>query len=160
MHKSGIVLAALSITLLASCQSATGPTSYSQSSGDGSIKITQLEDNKTQIGETIYFGVDESGINSKMMSVLDAQVVYLKENKRQSITVEGHTDEQGTREYNLGLGAKRSNSVKAYMVSQGLSASRIDVVTYGKERPVSLCSEEKCWKENRLAVTVIAGGFN
>ena len=160
MNKSRTTLLGLLIVCLASCKSTTDPTSYSQTSVDGSIKITQLEDNKAQIGETIYFAVDESGINSEMMSVLDDQVAYLKENERQSITIEGHTDEQGTREYNLGLGAKRSNSVKAYMVSQGLSASRIDVVTYGKERPVSLCSEEKCWKENRRAVTVIAGGFN
>ena len=160
MYKSRIALLGLLIVSLASCQSTTDSSSYSQTSGNGSIKITQLEDNRTQIGEIISFGVDESGINSEMMSVLDSQVAYLKENGRQNITIEGHTDEQGTREYNLGLGAKRSNSVKAYMVSQGLSTSRIDVVTYGKERPVSLCSEEKCWKENRRAVTVIAGGFN
>tara|TARA_B100000963_G_C22359166_1_gene550806 strand:- start:84 stop:566 length:483 start_codon:yes stop_codon:yes gene_type:complete len=160
MYKSRIALLGLMIISIASCQSTTGTTSYIQSSGDESIKITQLEDNKTQIGETIYFGVDESGISSEMISVLNTQVAYLKENQRQSITIEGHTDEQGTREYNLGLGAKRSNSVKAYMVSQGLNEGRIDVVTYGKERPLSLCSEEKCWKENRRAVTVIAGGFN
>ena len=95
-----------------------------------------------------------------MMKILDAQISFLKENGRQSITIEGHTDEQGTREYNLGLGAKRANAVKTYMISQGLEENRIEVVTFGKERPTSLCSEERCWQENRRAVTVIAGGFN
>ncbi len=146
---------------LTSCRSSEGSGSYSQSVyGDGSIKITQLEDNKSQIGETVYFEVDESGISTDMMVVLDAQIAYLKESGNQRITIEGHTDEQGTREYNLGLGAKRSNSVKSYMISQGVSEDRIEVVTYGKERPTALCSEERCWKKNRRAVTVIAGGFN
>lgn len=161
MYITRFTLLGVLIIGLASCRSSESPGNYSQSlSGDGTIKITQLDDNKAQIGEIVYFGIDESGISSEMMSVLDAQISYLKENNRQTITIEGHTDEQGTREYNLGLGAKRSNSVKSYMISQGLSEGRIEVVTYGKERPISLCSEERCWKENRRAVTVIAGGFN
>ena len=155
------VLFVLLLLGLASCKSSEGSGSYSQSTiGDGTIKITQLEDNKAQIGEVVYFGIDESTISSDMMLVLDAQINYLKDNSKQNITIEGHTDEQGTREYNLGLGAKRSNSVKTYMISQGVTEDRIDVVTFGKERPEELCSEERCWRKNRRAVTVIAGGFN
>ena len=161
MYINKLVIFGILLLGLVSCRTSEGSGSFSQSVvGNGNIKITQLEDNKTQIGETVYFGVDESGISSDMMVILDAQISYLKESGRQSITIEGHTDEQGTREYNLGLGAKRSNSVKTYMISQGVNADRIEVVTYGKERPTALCSEERCWKENRRAVTVIAGGFN
>ena len=161
MHITKLTLLGLLLFVFASCRSSEGSGNYSQSIiGDGSIKITQLEDNKAQIGETVFFGIDESSISSEMMAVLDAQIIYLKENKKHSITIEGHTDEQGTREYNLGLGAKRSNSVKTYMISQGVNEDRVEVVTYGKERPEEICSEERCWKKNRRAVTVIAGGFN
>ena len=161
MYITRFTVLGLLIMGLVACRSSSESGSFNQTTmGDGGIKITQLEDNKTQIGEIVYFGVDKSIVSSDMMKILDAQISFLKENGRQSITIEGHTDEQGTREYNLGLGAKRANAVKTYMISQGLEENRIEVVTFGKERPPSLCSEERCWQENRRAVTVIAGGFN
>ena len=77
-----------------------------------------------------------------------------------SITIEGHADEQGTRQYNLALGARRANSVQEYLVSRGVPTSRIKVVSYGKERPIEICSNEACYTKNRRAVTVLAAGLS
>ena len=113
MYITRFTVLGLLIMGLVACRSSSESGSFNQTTmGDGGIKITQLEDNKTQIGEIVYFGVDKSIVSSDMMKILDAQISFLKENGRQSITIEGHTDEQGTREYNLGLGAKRANAVK------------------------------------------------
>jgi len=73
--------------------------------------------------------------------------------------IEGHADEQGTREYNLALGARRSNAAKEYLVSKGVPEARLRVVSYGKERPIEVCSDEACYSKNRRAVTVLAGGL-
>lgn len=72
--------------------------------------------------------------------------------------IEGHADEQGTREYNLALGARRANAVREYLISQGVSAARVRTVSYGKERPIAVCSEESCYAQNRRAVTIISIG--
>ena len=76
------------------------------------------------------------------------------------VTIEGHADERGTREYNLALGARRANAVKEFLVSVGVSSARIDTVSYGKERPVCTESNEACWTQNRRGITVVAGGAN
>jgi peptidoglycan-associated lipoprotein len=74
------------------------------------------------------------------------------------VTIEGHCDERGTREYNIGLGARRANAVKEYLVSLGVSSGRVDTVSYGKERPICTESNEDCWAQNRRGVTTITGG--
>ena len=76
------------------------------------------------------------------------------------VSIEGHADERGTREYNLALGARRANAVKEFLVSVGVSSARIDTVSYGKERPVCTESNEACWTQNRRGITVVAGGAN
>ena len=73
--------------------------------------------------------------------------------------IEGHADEQGTREYNLALGARRAASVQAYLISRGVSASRLNTISYGKERPIEICSNESCYAQNRRAVTVLSAGL-
>ena len=91
--------------------------------------------------------------------VLQGQARWLTANPDYTITIEGHADEQGTREYNLALGARRANAAREYLISQGIAGSRIQVVTYGKERPIEICSAEACYSQNRRAVTVLAGGL-
>src|SRR5690349_5980728 len=76
------------------------------------------------------------------------------------VTIEGHCDERGTREYNLALGARRANAVKEYLVSQGVSTARVETVSYGKERPICTQSDEACWAQNRRGTTTITGGAN
>ncbi|MDE2912971.1 MAG: peptidoglycan-associated lipoprotein Pal [Paracoccaceae bacterium] len=107
-------------------------------------------------GDRVFFEVDESTLSAEAVSILDAQVEWLSVHRQYTATVEGHADERGTREYNLALGVRRAVSVRNYLVSQGIAADRIAIVTFGKERPVETCSNEFCWSVNRRAVTVLA----
>ena len=108
------------------------------------------------IGDRVLFAVDQSTLTPTAMATLDGQAQWLSTNVEYNAIIEGHADEQGTREYNLGLGARRANSVQEYLVSKGVSPARLQVVTYGKERPLEICSEEACYAKNRRAVTVIS----
>ncbi len=108
------------------------------------------------VGDRVLFAVDQSTLSPEAMSVLDAQAAWLMQNGAFSALIEGHADEQGTREYNLALGARRASAVQSYLVSKGVSDARISTVTYGKERPLEICSTEACWSKNRRAVTVLS----
>jgi len=107
------------------------------------------------IGDRVYFAVDQSSIDDSARVVLASQADWLAQNPEYNVTIEGHADEQGTREYNLALGARRANAAREYLVSMGVSAERIQTVSYGKERPAELCSAESCYAMNRRAVSVI-----
>ncbi len=110
------------------------------------------------VGDRVLFAVDQSTLSIEAMSILDAQAGWLMNNGEFVALIEGHADEQGTREYNLALGARRASAVQAYLVSKGVADSRISTVTYGKERPLEICSTEACWSKNRRAVTVVSAG--
>lgn len=109
------------------------------------------------IGDRVLFLVDQSTLTPEARATLDAQAEWLLVNADYQAVIEGHADEQGTREYNLALGGRRANAVREYLVSKGVPASRLRFVTYGKERPIEICSDESCYAKNRRAVTVIAG---
>ena len=109
------------------------------------------------IGDRVLFLVDQSTLTAQARSILDGQANWLMQNPDYSAVIEGHADEQGTREYNLALGNRRASAVREYLVSKGVPATRLRIVTYGKERPIEICSEEACYAKNRRAVTVIAG---
>ncbi|MFD1344408.1 peptidoglycan-associated lipoprotein Pal [Litorisediminicola beolgyonensis] len=110
------------------------------------------------IGDRVLFAVDQSTLSASAQATLDGQAQWLMTNSDYLAVIEGHADEQGTREYNLALGARRANAVMEYLVSRGVSANRLRFVSYGKERPIEICSEEACYAKNRRAVTVIAAG--
>ena len=110
------------------------------------------------IGDRVLFAVDQSTLSPAAQATLDGQAQWLMTNSDYMAVIEGHADEQGTREYNLALGARRANAVMEYLVSKGISASRLKFISYGKERPLEICSEEACYAKNRRAVTVIAAG--
>ncbi len=110
------------------------------------------------IGDRVLFQVDQSILTPEAMSVLDGQARWLLDNSQYLAVIEGHADEQGTREYNLALGARRANAVREYLVSRGVPAARLQTVSYGKERPLAICSDETCYSQNRRAVTVISLG--
>ncbi len=111
------------------------------------------------VGDRVLFAVDQSTITPQGQTTLDAQANWLIRNGDYTAVIEGHADEKGTREYNLALGARRANAVREYLVSRGVSGTRLRTVTYGKERPIEICSEESCYARNRRAVTVLAGGL-
>ena len=104
---------------------------------------------------TIYFDTDRYNVDSQDAAALQAQAQYFARFPQITFTIEGHADERGTREYNIALGEKRANAAKAYLVSLGVDGNRISVVSYGKERPVALGSNEGAWAQNRRAASVI-----
>ena len=111
------------------------------------------------IGDRVLFLVDQSGLTDLGRATLNAQAEWLNTNTDYSAIIEGHADEQGTREYNLALGERRANAAREYLVSRGVAGNRLQVVSFGKERPIEICSEESCYANNRRAVTVLAGGL-
>jgi peptidoglycan-associated lipoprotein len=116
------------------------------------------EDFIVNIGDRVFFDFDKSDLKPDAIATLNKQAAWLLKYPRVTITIEGHADERGTREYNLALGSRRANSVKEYLVSRGVATDRIEVISYGKERPAVLGSNEWAWAQNRRAVTVIKGG--
>lgn len=104
---------------------------------------------------TIYFDTDRYNIDSQDAAALQAQAQYFARYPQLTFTIEGHADERGTREYNIALGERRANAAKAYLVSLGVNPARIAVVSYGKERPVALASNESAWAQNRRAASVM-----
>jgi peptidoglycan-associated lipoprotein len=110
---------------------------------------------RKRISCVIYFDTDQYNVDSADAAALQSQAAYLNQYPQISITVEGHADERGTREYNLALGERRANAAKNYLVSLGVAANRISVISYGKERPVALGSNEAAWAQNRRAVSVV-----
>ncbi len=112
------------------------------------------------VGDRVLFAVDQSTLTPEGRATLQGQAQWLMTNSDYTAVIEGHADEQGTREYNLALGARRANSVQEYLISQGVASSRLRVVSYGKERPIEVCSTEACYAKNRRAVTVLAAGMS
>ncbi|MGA1026339.1 MAG: peptidoglycan-associated lipoprotein Pal [Lutimaribacter sp.] len=112
------------------------------------------------VGDRVLFAVDQSTLDTQSRLVLDGQANWLAANLDYTAVIEGHADEQGTREYNLALGARRANAVQEYLVARGIDPNRLRVVSYGKERPLELCSDEACYAKNRRAVTVLAAGLS
>ncbi|UWQ78477.1 peptidoglycan-associated lipoprotein Pal [Leisingera sp. S132] len=111
------------------------------------------------VGDRVLFLVDQSTLTPEAQGILQGQARWLTQNADYVVTIEGHADEQGTREYNLALGARRANAAREYLISQGVAGHRLKVVSYGKERPLEICSNEACYSKNRRAVTVLAGGL-
>lgn len=107
------------------------------------------------VGNTVNFGFDQYDLTSSAQATLRGQAAWLNQNPSRTIVVEGHCDERGTREYNLGLGERRANAVKDYLVTLGVASSRIRTISYGKERPVCVASNESCWSRNRRGVSTV-----
>ncbi len=111
--------------------------------------------NKMAYLKHIYFDYDKFDIKEEYKSILEENARFLKRNSSIKIKIEGHCDERGTREYNLALGEKRANAAKYYLVSLGIDEDRIETISFGKEKPLSLCHNESCWWQNRRAHFVI-----
>ncbi|WGH79374.1 peptidoglycan-associated lipoprotein Pal [Jannaschia ovalis] len=110
------------------------------------------------VGDRVLFAVDQSTLSPEAQNTLSAQARWLLANPAYTALIEGHADEQGTREYNLALGGRRANAARDYLVSQGVPTTRLRTISYGKERPIQVCSTEACYSQNRRAVTVLSAG--
>ena len=109
-----------------------------------------------RIGDRVLFVTDSSDLSGEAQSILRAQAAWLRNNAQYQVLIEGHADERGTREYNIALGARRADAVERFLASEGVPRNRLRTVSYGKERPVEACPEQRCWDQNRRAVTVVS----
>ena len=114
-----------------------------------------LEYFNTVVGNSVNFGFDKYDLDAASQAKLKGQATWLKQYAARTLTVEGHCDERGTREYNLGLGDRRANAVKQFLIAEGVAANRIKTISYGKERPTCVSSDEACWAKNRRGASVV-----
>lgn len=123
--------------------------------GQGGIPGSRADFVQNVTSDRVLFETDSYSLDSTARAVLDTQVVWLQRNPNVTVTIEGHADERGTREYNLALGERRANAAATYLAQRGIPAARLTTVSWGKERPEALGSDESAWATNRRAVTVI-----
>ncbi len=130
-------------------------TTGSESSESASIEPGSQEDLIVNVGDRVFFDYDSSELDSDAQELLQDQVAWLKQYSDVSVIIEGHCDERGTREYNLALGEKRAQSVKNYLINLGISSDRVSTISYGKERPAVVGSNDGAWAQNRRSVTKV-----
>ena len=147
-----IVGIALAMTACANKPKSTGSTGAGVA---GTAAPGSSQDFVVNVGDRVFFETDSTEITIVSRTTLDRQAEWLRRYPRYAITIEGHADERGTREYNIALGARRADVVRGYLVSQGIGANRFRTISYGKERPVAVCNDISCWSQNRRAVTVV-----
>ena len=173
-NKFLISVTILSLFTLSACETAsqkivTGSAASSSGSASASSSVDKKKslfaqakqtasDKLIAVGDRVLFDYDSAKLDSSAKILLDAQSRFLRANTDLNFIVEGHCDERGTREYNLALGSRRAAAVQAFLISQGINPARLKTVTYGKERPLAVCSDESCYAQNRRAVTVLAAG--
>ena len=152
--RAGVIVAML---FLGACANDPGKlankTSASNNAAAGSV-----EDFNLNVGDRVFFETDQASLTAAARSTLQRQAVWLKTYPKIRVVIEGHADERGTREYNIALGARRAATARAFLVSSGVPAYRVKVLSYGKERPVATCDNISCWSQNRRAVTVVKSG--
>ena len=167
MLNQKVIISIIALFFLASCETATqnaikgsadkaGTGKVGKTGGSifGSAKQTQA-DKLIAVGDRVLFDYDSSELSSEAKLTLDKQSRFLRVNSDLTFTIEGHCDERGTREYNLALGEKRATAVRDYLVIEGISPDRIRVISYGKEKPAVVGSNDMAWSKNRRAVTTI-----
>jgi peptidoglycan-associated lipoprotein len=154
--------------LLAACSSTPEDTQASTAGGSSTTGGTSAvagtavpgsqEDLVQNVGDRVFFGFDKYDLTPEAQATLERQAAWMQQHPSVTVTVEGHADERGTREYNLALGERRANSVKNYLVALGVDQNRVTTISYGKERPAVSGSSEEAWAQNRRGVTVVTGG--
>ncbi|MCO5071001.1 MAG: peptidoglycan-associated lipoprotein Pal [Rhizobiaceae bacterium] len=125
--------------------------------GGGAATPGSSQDFTVNVGDRIFFDTDSSAIRSDAQATLSKQAQWLNRYGQYRITIEGHADERGTREYNIALGARRAAATRDFLIGRGVAANRLKTISYGKERPVAVCDDISCWSQNRRAVTVLNG---
>jgi len=149
--------------LLAACSGSDGEGTDATAAGTGVTSSgigpapNTIEYFNVVVGDRVFFDTDRHDLSTEAQYVLQKQAQWFQANPGTTAVIEGHADERGTREYNLALGARRANSALAFLISQGVEAGRLRAVSYGKERPAAVGSDESAWAQNRRAVTVVAG---
>ena len=151
-----VIILSLVVSACASKKTTTTSAIDSQMQGDVYTGTDSVEYLAKGVPDRVFFATNESILTTKSRDTLRKQAAWLRENSNVNVVIEGHADERGTREYNLALGERRANSAKDYLMTYGVSADRISVISYGKERPVDSGSNPLSWSKNRRSVTVKA----
>ena len=143
--------------LLVACSSTpeTDANAAGAGAGSGTARPGSQEDLVANVGDRVFFDTDASSVRADQRSVLQRQASWMGQYPQVQVSVEGHADERGTREYNLALGQRRANSARDLLVAGGVAGTRIQTISYGKDRPDALGSSEDAWARNRRAVTVV-----
>jgi len=164
MSLKSLTLVVASLFVLSACSSTPSDQGAGAGAGGaGAASGTQItpgsdRDFIVNVGDRVFFDFDKYNIRNDQRAQLEKQAAWLKRYPAVMITVEGHSDERGTREYNLALSERRANSAKDFLVANGIAANRVKILPLGKERPVALGHDEASWAQNRRAVTVITSG--
>tara|TARA_Y100000590_G_scaffold462166_1_gene625586 strand:+ start:674 stop:1168 length:495 start_codon:yes stop_codon:yes gene_type:complete len=151
-----VVLLTVVVSACATKKTTTATKIDGQIQGDVYTGTDTVEYLAKGVPDRVFFATNESILTTKSRDTLRKQAAWLRENTNVNVVVEGHADERGTREYNLALGERRANAAKDYLMTYGISADRISVISYGKERPVDAGSNPLSWSKNRRSVTVKA----
>lgn len=159
LTRNPAAIALIAILAVAGCRTQQQVPNTAADLGLGASAATpgSQQEFTVTVGDRIFFDTDSSVVRADAQATLTRQAQWLQKYPNFSITVEGHADERGTREYNLALGARRAAATRDYLISQGVAANRIKTISYGKERPVAVCDDISCWSQNRRAVTVLNG---
>jgi len=147
----------LAAVLAAACSNAPKPESDFAQGRNSPATPGSARDFSVNVGDIVYFSTDSSELSPEAQQTLTNQARWLQQYAQYTITIEGHADERGTREYNIALGARRAQAVRNFLAQRGVSAQRIRTISYGKERPVAVCNDISCWSQNRRAQTVLNG---
>jgi peptidoglycan-associated lipoprotein len=151
----GARLAVLLAATLAISACANKGADDAQANAAGMATPGSQQDFVVNVGDRVFFETDSSELTPQSRATLDKQAQWLTNYSQYAFTVEGHADERGTREYNIALGARRAQTMRDYLISRGIQASRMRTISYGKERPVAVCNDISCWSQNRRSVTVL-----
>jgi peptidoglycan-associated lipoprotein len=153
--KKALGLCAAVVVGLAISACANNPRPEDLANKNGPAPPGSARDFAINAGDLVYFSTDSVDLTTEAQQTLANQARWLQQYSQYTITIEGHADERGTREYNIALGAKRGQAVRDYLARHGINAGRIRTVSYGKERPVAVCNDISCWSQNRRAQTVL-----
>ena len=148
-----VLTAFAALSLLAACS--TPEQTASNQGGSGAQRAQTLQEQLVAIGDRVFFDYDKSDLKPEARRQIERWAAFLKTNANATITIEGHCDERGTREYNLALGERRANAARQYLVAQGIPAARVKTISFGKERPDPVGSDEAAWARNRRAVSAL-----
>ena len=143
------------LALLAACSNTEGSGAGAGAGGAGTIRPGSQEDLVANVGDRVFFDYDRSSIRADQRPVLQRQAEWMGRYPEVRVQVEGHADERGTREYNLALGQRRANAARDALVAGGVNGARVSTISYGKDQPASLGSDESAWAQNRRALTVV-----
>ncbi|MCE1237584.1 MAG: peptidoglycan-associated lipoprotein Pal [Hyphomicrobiales bacterium] len=155
---AAVVATTLTLAACASQQDNAGDGAGGMGAGGAATPGSQ-QDFVVNVGDRVFFTVDSSDLTPEARGTLDRQAAWLGRYPRYAVTIEGHADERGTREYNIALGARRATATRDYLMARGVPSTRLKTISYGKERPVAVCDQENCWNQNRRAVTVLGGAM-